>query len=38
MQRPRQHVRAGTALKFRQVRAWLHKVGRWFNCRRQWRH
>lgn len=37
LQRPRQYIRARTALKFRQIRAWLHQVGRRFNCRRQWR-
>nr|DAS50334.1 MAG TPA: hypothetical protein [Caudoviricetes sp.] len=37
LQRPRQYIRACSALKFRQVWAWLHQVGRRFNCRRQWR-
>nr|DAK44111.1 MAG TPA: hypothetical protein [Caudoviricetes sp.] len=34
MQRPRQHIRARSALKLRKVWAWLHKVGWRFNCRR----
>nr|DAN06075.1 MAG TPA: hypothetical protein [Caudoviricetes sp.] len=38
LQRPRQHIRACSALKFRQIRAWLHKVSRRFNCCRQWRN
>nr|WP_204788886.1 hypothetical protein [Neisseria subflava] len=37
LQRPWQHIRACSALKFRQAWAWLHKVGWRFNCRRQWR-
>nr|DAQ84977.1 MAG TPA: hypothetical protein [Caudoviricetes sp.] len=37
LQRPRQHICACTALKFRQFGAWLHQIGRRFSCRRQWR-
>ncbi|MBS5835208.1 MAG: hypothetical protein KIC74_00025 [Neisseria sp.] len=37
LQRPRQHIRACSALKFWQFWAWLHQIGRRFSRRRQWR-